>query len=285
MGPTEVIALVALVSVVAVWIGRRATGGSDAVDEWASATGVVVSSRNLPHVVRYLDRSRRVRRIGALVGFASPWILAAVSGIEIDEGAWAVTLLLAGYLLGAVAAEISIERADEGQPAAFVHARRLDDYLPRWVVGLQRALGVASLALLVPYAMAMPADELELPSIAVVTSFGIGGAAIAVIVEALQRHIIGRRQSFADIDDVAVDDAMRSTSLHVVAGAGLALLIQFVGPLSALTLVAAFPDDRSGVAGIAGGVIIVVTLLVSMMCWSAVARPAPAPGRSVRSPA
>jgi hypothetical protein len=283
MGPTELVALVVLVVAGAVWIGRR--GAPATVTDWAVATGVVVSCESAPVVERYLNRSRRARRVGALVGFLSPWLYAAASGREVDEGAWALTLMLAGYMLGAVIAEITVDRSNEGASAAVVQARRLDDYLPGWIVGLQRALGIASLGLLLPYALAMPADELELPGIGLVATFALGGALIAAIAEMLERHIIARRQSFADIDDVAVDDAIRSTSLHMVAGAALALLIQFVGPLSALTVVAALPDTRSGAAGIVGGVLIILAFIVSIGCWLTVARPAPVPGRGLRGTA
>ena len=100
--------------------------------------------------------------------------------------------------------------------------------------------------------------------------FGLGGAAIAVVVELIERRIVARRQSLADITDVEVDDAIRSTSIHMVAGAGLTLLIQFAGPMVAITLVAGIPGDAGGIVG---GVMLVVLLLLSLVCWMNVAHP------------
>jgi len=49
------------------------------------------------------------------------------------------------------------------------------------------------------------------------------------VIEALQRLIVARRQPITGQDDLAVDDAIRSSSLHVLAGAGLAMLLFTVG--------------------------------------------------------
>ena len=61
---------------------------------------------------------------------------------------------------------------------------------------------------------------------------------------------------------------MRSSSVHMVAGAGLALLMQFAGPLIGLCVAAAIPGDAGGVVA---GVMIAVALVVSLACWLNVA--------------
>ena len=204
------------------------------------------------------------------MGFVSPWLYSAISGRTFDEGAWAVATMLVGYLLGALVAEIVVNRALESGPAAVMQPRRLTDYLPGHLLMWQRALGVLSLAMIVPYAMAQPAEGIDLPGVGSIASYALGGASIAVIVELIERAIVARRQSMADLADVKVDDALRSTSIHVVAAAGFALLIQFVGPLVAITLVAALPEPP---AGMVGGVTIVLAFLFSLACWINIARP------------
>jgi hypothetical protein len=135
---------------------------------------------------------------------------------------------------------------------------------------LQRALGVLALAMILPYALLQPAASIDLPGVGTIALYGLGGASIAVIVEMIERRIVARRQSLADITDVEIDDALRSTSIHVVAGAGLALLIQFAGPLVAITLAAAIPGETGGIIA---GVTIVVALILSFACWINVAHP------------
>ena len=149
-----------------------------------------------------------VERIGALVGFVSPWLYSAISGRTFDEGAWAVATMLVGYLLGALVAEIVVNRALESGPAAVMQPRRLTDYLPGHLLMWQRALGVLSLAMIVPYAMAQPAEGIDLPGVGSIASYALGGASIAVIVELIERAIVARRQSMADLADVKVDDAL-----------------------------------------------------------------------------
>ena len=124
--------------------------------------------------------------------------------------------------------------------------------------------------MVVPYALLQPGATIDLPGVGTVASFCLGGASIAVIVEMIERRIVARRQSLTDISDVEVDDALRSTSIHVVAGAGLALLIQFAGSLVALTLAAAIPGEAGGVVA---GVMVILTLLLSLVCWITVAHP------------
>ena len=270
MGPTELFVVVVVVVAIGFWISRRLQSDDEYIARWADATGVEITPEQAPYVRRYLDWSRRGRRIGALVGFVSPWLYSAISGRTFDEGAWAVATMLVGYLLGALVAEIVVNRALESGPAAVMQPRRLTDYLPGHLLMWQRALGVVSLAMIVPYAIAQPAEGIDLPGVGSIASYALGGASIAVIVELIERAIVARRQSMADLADVKVDDALRSTSIHVVAAAGFALLIQFVGPLVAITLVAALPEPP---AGVVGGVTIVLAFLFSLACWISIARP------------
>ncbi len=270
LGPIEVLAIVVLVVVVLVGVTRRASADDADISRWADAAGVELTSQNAPVVQRYLIRHRHSRRVGALVGFISPWLYSGVSGTTFDEGAWALTLMLAGYLLGALVAEVGVHRFRETETTAVMRPRRLVDYLSVRLLTLQRALGVVALAMILPYGLLQPDADIDLPGVGSIALYALGGASIAVVVEMIERRIVARRQSLADITDVEVDDAMRSTSIHTVAGAGLALLIQFAGPLVALTLAAAIPGEAGGIVA---GVVIVLALLLSFVCWINVAHP------------
>ena len=72
-------------------------------------------------------------------------IVSAVIGRPDDPGPWAVSLLVVGYLLGALVAEFVINRPDDrGSGTALLVPRRLSDYLPAYVLVLQRGLPVVA---------------------------------------------------------------------------------------------------------------------------------------------
>ena len=270
MGGIELLALGVLVGIVAIGLVRRMGADDAELKRWVDATGIELDRDSTPVVQRYLRWTRRGRRVGALVGFLSPWLYSAVSDRPIDEGAWAIPFMLVGYLLGALAAEVIVDRAREPEAIAVLQPRRLEDYLSRRLLLLQRALGALAVAMILPYALLQPAASIDLPGARSIASYGLAGATIAVLVEMIERRIVARRQSLADLDDVEVDDAMRSTSIHVVAGAGLALLIQFAGPLVAITLAAGIPGEAGGIVA---GVMLVLLFLLSLACWMNVAHP------------
>jgi hypothetical protein len=270
LGWVELVAVGVLVVVVVIWLARRTRADDVEMRRWVEATGVELTPANAVVVQRYLLLSRRGRRVGALVGFISPWVYSGISGATFDEGGWALSLMLVGYLLGALVAEVGVHRDRETEATALMRPRRLVDYLSMRLITLQRALGVVALAMILPYGLLQPDATIDLPGVGTIASFALGGASIAVAVEVIERRIVARRQSLADIADLEVDDAMRSTSIAMVAGAGLALLIQFAGPLVAITLAAAIPGEAGGIVA---GVTIVLALLLSLACWLNVAHP------------
>jgi hypothetical protein len=124
---------------------------------------------------------------------------------------------------------VVVNRPRQRSGAALLVPRRLDDYLPGYVLVLQRGLPVVAVLLLGAFALSpfpdlSPAPNVEpytLAGFAVPAAFAVG---TAVVIEALQRLIVARRQPITGQDDLAVD-AIRSSSLHVLAGAGLAMLL------------------------------------------------------------
>jgi hypothetical protein len=214
--------LVLLVALPGFWIGE------EAVTRWASAAGVPLTAGNRRVVRRYLTWSRRCRRAGGVAGFIVPNLY-----LGIAEGSFAgfpFPFILGGYLLGAILAEVVVNRPGPRSGVALLVARRLDDYLPGYLLVLQRALPLVAVVLLGAFALSPYRDLLPAPRLNpnTVGGFAVPAAfavATALVVEALQRLIVARRQPITSADDLAVDDAIRSSSLHVLAGAGLAMLL------------------------------------------------------------
>jgi hypothetical protein len=224
----------------------------DYVAKWASSAGLELTQETRPVVRRYLTWSRRSRTVGGLVGFLAPVIYARVVEValgpdvisESDSGGWSVLLMFIGYLLGSVFAELVINSPSRRPGAQMPGSRRPGDYLSRYLLFMQRSLGVACAALVGAYALLAPLARTPEPDPRLVAIFGLVGVGVAAVVETLQRFIIGRRQPATSPDDLAVDDAMRSSSVHLVAGAGIAILIFFAAVLMSAFLF--FLDSPTG---------------------------------------
>jgi hypothetical protein len=227
-------------ALIALAVARRGFTLDDAyLRAWAASAGVTLTVESRPAVRRYLAWTRRSRTVGGLVGFLAPILYRAASGetsaATTSGGAdWSVPLMIVGYLVGALVAEIVVNRPRRGTGAALLVPRRLADYLPPYVLRLQRGLAVAAAVLAGVYALLVgrvsPATNgLEVPDALEVLAFGVGGAGIALLVETVQRAIVARRQPVGRPDEQLLDDAMRSSSLHVLAGAGVGLLCIVVG--------------------------------------------------------
>jgi hypothetical protein len=153
-------------------------------------------------------------------GLPAPWPL----------GLFGVRSWLAGYLAGVLVAEWSWARPHGGlvRSAALV-PRRLVGYLAARVVVGQRlaALAVVALVPVIAWGPVAPAPVREL------VLRGRGGAlataavavGVTVAVELLLRRMVRRPQPVDDPMALAADNALRSTSVHAVAGAGLAIVL------------------------------------------------------------
>ncbi len=86
----------------------------------------------------------------------------------------------------------------------------------------------------------------------------------------LQRRIVARRQPVTGEGDLALDDAMRSSSLHVLAGAGIALLINIASAMVLISIVTVSPEPVSAALGIASFLLVVPS---SLFFWVHLARP------------
>jgi hypothetical protein len=82
--------------------------------------------------------------------------------------------------------------------------------------------------------------------------------------------IVARRQPAMSTGDVAVDDAMRSSSLHVLSGVGIAFLINIAGGMLLLSIFAVLADPLAGITAIVFFLLIFPT---SIFFWFDLAKP------------
>lgn len=271
LGPIEVGSFLIVAILVALFVVARGFQVHETyMTRWADSANVTLTDANRPVVRRYLAWSRRSRTAGLVAGFLTPVIVSAVMGKPDDPGPWAVSLMVVGYLLGALVAEFVINRPDHGSGTALLVPRRLNDYLPAYVLVLQRGLAAIALFMVPVYALLKPHAQFTTPSIPAAAAFGVGAACLAILIEALERRIVGRRQPVTHTADVTLDDAMRSSSLHVLAGAGIAVLIFVASLMVAISITTVASEAVSTAVGVA---FILLVLPTSLFFWIRLARP------------
>jgi hypothetical protein len=240
LGPILAFAAGAVVlALLLAWAAR--TPGPGELDRWAARYDVELRRGDRRWVAMELRRGRLLRTAGFTATFvtgmaASIWWTATheLSGMPlavamlIHPAAWAT-----GYLAGATVAELT-RRRPGAQPirGAALVPRRLGDYIPTWMLVTYRGLALVALAL--TPAAARPVPGLPPPPGAITraaeaVASGIAAIAIVALVEVALRSMVGRRQPVATPDELAVDDALRSTATHRTAGAGLAALLFLLG--------------------------------------------------------
>jgi hypothetical protein len=209
IGATELLLLVAvggfaLALVVAI---ARNVAKPESADEWAAQHGIGLTEVTRPMVLHYLTRSRRFRLAGALIGLVIPFGT-NLPGFEV----------MIGYLIGALIAEFTQKRLADGDTrSASLVPRSLSDYLPRYVPMALRSAALLATTYLALY-------FLSRFGIGVPTEIWVGASATIVlplVVEYLLRRMVARPQPAASAELVAVDDALRASSIHAAAGAGL----------------------------------------------------------------
>ncbi|MGE0794300.1 MAG: hypothetical protein AB7H43_07540 [Acidimicrobiia bacterium] len=222
-----VVVLVVL-SVVAVALVRAyAEVDGRFVAEWAGAHGLTLTRGNRPMVWWYLRNARVLRTWGVLGGVTLPPVAMAASGIQGAGGPAVPAGLFAGHLAGALYAEIALRRpVAAGTRTALVDRRDLTSYLPRHLRAAPAVVATATavLAVLVLRAGGVDPDRRREALV-----LGLLGPAVAVAIALTQRWLVRRSQPFRARDLVEADDAIRSQSVHQLAGSGTAVLLTLLG--------------------------------------------------------
>lgn len=219
-------------------------------DTWAAGRGLTLDDSSRPVVSARLGRNRLWRRIGFLVPLWVFVLPAAVAGFAVSQyrqwgyahGAVPVPhfagegflAAIAGYFLGAVLAEVLIRRpAPSGARAAVMGARVPAQYLPPYVRLLLVVLPAAVAVLHLLPVLMPPAETLSYSrpagSLGDALLAGALATGLALGLMAAIRWLVARPQAVTSAQDAAVDDALRSSSVHIVAGAGCALLFTMLG--------------------------------------------------------
>src|SRR4051812_23949359 len=184
------------------------------VDRWMRERGLTGGRET---VVRYLRQVRVARTWGGVAGALVPSVVELVwhgrvtvlgFGTDGRSAPLAFGAIFAGYLAGVLWAELAFARPASGR--ASLAPREPAQYLPRYALLAQRALGLAAAA------GALAAG---------LYGVAAGVLALAAGLEAIERWLVRRPQPFTDAALVAADDAIRAESIRAVAGAGLALLL------------------------------------------------------------
>jgi hypothetical protein len=231
---------------------------------WARWFNIELTDGVDPIARRYLVWTRRCRTAGGVIGALAPTFLFEIirrgQQPPDDIGGWAGSMMLVGYLIGALVAELVMDpRRKRSRKTAGVHAR-LGDILPTYAVTLQRGLAIASPFLAAVYAFARPKSHISgLPDVAQVAALGVAALVIAAVVEAFQRRILARPVA------TEVDNAMRASSVRVLSGGAIALLLGIAGPIFLLSAVSLTSDagPSVGLAFVAFGLL----FLTSMHFW------------------
>lgn len=231
------------------------------LERFAMRQDLEITFANGPLVINYLAATRRWRVAGFIVGS----VLAA--GVDFHRGSglqFGFTGPFLGWFVGASVAEWQLGRRgrDGLRRTALLAARRFTDYLGRLVDATVVAVWSLLLALETDVVITADSGHLQLAAMLPVT---IATAAALFLVA---RRVLVRPQAVAAPDVLAADDAIRSRSLHVLAGSSLVI--------AALGAAAVLHFGESHVAWIelgreqseisaAGLVLMVVGILVSVL--------------------
>ncbi len=195
---------------------------------WTHTYGIELTEANGPMVVTYLKRTKRIRTVGALAGvvFSVLWVtFTENSNSFLGNGLF---LAVVGYLAGTVVAEAVVPRPPRGRTrTASLMPRTLADYLPRYAMAALWGLPALSVALIPIYAVVKERSHIPIFHVGVLGFAVISAAmvAMAIAIGAVQRMIVRRPQPVLSPDLLEADDAIRSASMHALAGGGVALAL------------------------------------------------------------
>jgi hypothetical protein len=240
------------------------------LDRWARVYGIQLTSANRPVVVAYLRRTRRIRTIGALAGVVTSvlYVTATDGGERNSFLGNGLFLAVVGYLVGTVVAESVVPRLPRGEiRAASLVPRTLGDYLPRYAIWALRVVPAVSVALVPVFAAMKEAPVPNISALGFAVTTGVL-VTMAVGIEMMQRVIVNRPQPAVPPDLLDADDALRSASVHALAGGGVALsLIWLTYQLGAIG------NGRGSLASWLLAVLAILSIGLALWSWIDLAHP------------
>ena len=222
-----------------------------------------ITATNGNQVIAYLATTRRWRAAGLVTG-----ILVSIAW-TVANGGFAVhsLTLFAGWFAGACAAEVrSTHLSLASRRAAFLRPRRPAAYLPRPAWALLTVCVALSVAIAIATAVLAALGDAR-PGVPAVFWL-LAALVVAAMVRSAQLRALRRPQPLAEPDVIRADDAIRSRSLHVLAGGGAALVLYCCsGQLAALNLApnSAGHDAIGWIQGI--GIVLIPVIGFSVGTW------------------
>ena len=194
----------------------------------------------------YLRNARVLRTWGVLGGLVLPPLGVAALGFGRDGVSTNWSFLFVGHLVGALYAEVALRRpAPSGTRTATLDRRELHQYLP---ARLRFAPVTVSGLLVAIAAVALATADLPRDAATWVSACAVGALAISAAVAIAQRWVVARPQPFIEPEMIAADDAIRSQSVHMLAGSGTAVILSLVGTAGSRVAV----DSNAPLSWIAG---------------------------------
>lgn len=170
--------------------------------------------------------------------------------------------------MATVVAEAVIPRPPRGAiRTASLVPRTLQDYLPRYAILALRGVPALSVALFPVYMVVKhgPVSNISEFGFAVTTAILL---TMAIGIEVMQRMIVHRPQPALPPDLLEADDAIRSASVHALAGGGVALsLIWLTYQLGAIE------DGRQAVVSWVLAFLAIMSIGLALASWIDLAHP------------
>jgi hypothetical protein len=241
--------LVALAS--AVWWGGRPL--QTWLPRWPEFRGVLIPEEDRRRVASQLTTGRRTRTLGAAFGLAVSHVITAFEPyhrtfgghLAASQGLW----VMACYGLACWLAEHR-RAAHQPRPGTALFAdRSLTAYLPPRALLVQRILVGAAVGGVATAVGGSPIRRLGVLA---------AGAALYGCAERGQRWIARHRQSCATLNQVAVDDALRSSAMHATAAAISSAALTVIG-IILLSFAHSPMSPGRGMAGV--GAFLTLTLI------------------------
>ena len=219
--------LLLIVLVAAVFTARTYTTGAVSrrrLDRFAQYQRLQVTVDNGNQVIRYLATTRRWRAAGFIGGIVASQVGAPPNAIVHFN----FIAIFTGWFLGALVAEVRVAHLEYGSiRTASLQPRRPRQYVRRFAWALVPAVAVVALATGVATAGADVLGWAQ-PDWPRAGAWLAVALIVAVTVRSIQHAVLRRAQPIAAPDVIEADDAIRSRSLHVLAGGGAAVVLFMV---------------------------------------------------------